>query len=51
MKLKESTITPPKSYTEGQFIGMMKTCGKTLEIEMLKEIEGLGTEATRSGTI
>ncbi|MET3320450.1 UNVERIFIED_ORG: hypothetical protein ABIC97_003550 [Peribacillus simplex] len=34
-------------------IPMMKICGKTVEneeeIEILKEIEGLGTEATRSG--
>lgn len=33
----------------------MKTCGKSVEdqedIEILKEIEGLGTEATRSGII
>src|SRR5690625_5493749 len=34
---------------------MMKTCGKLVddkeETEILKEIEGLGTEATRSGII
>lgn len=37
------------------FINMMKTCGKMLEneedTEILKEVEGLGTEATRSGII
>ena len=36
-------------------IPMMKICGKTVEneeeIEILKEIEGLGTEATRSRII
>ena len=34
---------------------MMKTCGKLvedkMETEILKEVEGLGTEATRSGII
>jgi len=34
---------------------MMKTCGKNIEneeeMEILKEVEGLGTEATRSGII
>ena len=34
---------------------MMKTCGKSVEdeeeVEVLKSIEGIGTEATRSGII
>ncbi|MEK4170428.1 DNA topoisomerase III [Lysinibacillus sp. FSL L8-0312] len=51
----ESTTIPPKPYTEGQLITMMKTCGKSVEdeeeIEVLKSIEGIGTEATRSGII
>ncbi|MFS0604938.1 DNA topoisomerase III [Peribacillus frigoritolerans] len=55
VKMKEGVTSPPKPYTEGQLIPMMKTCGKTVEnedeIEILKEIEGLGTEATRSGII
>lgn len=55
VKLKEGVTSPPKPYTEGQLINMMKTCGKSVEneeeIEILKEIEGLGTEATRSGII
>lgn len=55
VRLKEGVTTPPKPYTEGQLIGMMKTCGKSVEdeedMEMLKAIEGLGTEATRSGII
>lgn len=55
VKLKESMTTPPKPYTEGQLIGMMKTCGKSVDneedMEILKEVEGLGTEATRSGII
>ncbi|SFD59671.1 type IA DNA topoisomerase [Bacillus sp. UNCCL81] len=55
VKLKEGTTTAPKPYTEGQLISMMKTCGKSVEneeeMEILKEVEGLGTEATRSGII
>lgn len=55
VRLKEGATTPPKPYTEGQLIGMMKTCGKSVEdeedMEILKAIEGLGTEATRSGII
>lgn len=53
--IKEGQTSPPKPYTEGQLIAMMKTCGKFVEdageTEILKEIEGLGTEATRSGII
>ncbi|KRG15379.1 type IA DNA topoisomerase [Lederbergia galactosidilytica] len=53
--ITEGKTQPPKPYTEGQLITMMKTCGKLVEDQMetnvLKEIEGLGTEATRSGII
>lgn len=55
ISIKESMTKPPKPYTEGQLINMMKTCGKMVEdtedVEILKEVEGLGTEATRSGII
>lgn len=55
IEIKEGKTTPPKPYTEGQLIAMMKTCGKLVEdkgeTEILKEVEGLGTEATRSGII
>lgn len=55
ISIKEGTTTPPKPYTEGQLITMMKTCGKSVEdeteIEILNSIEGIGTEATRSGII
>lgn len=55
IEIKEGKTTPPKPYTEGQLIAMMKTCGKLIEdkdeTEILKEVEGLGTEATRSGII
>ncbi len=53
--IMEGTTTPPKPYTEGQLITMMKTCGKSVEdeteIEVLNSVEGIGTEATRSGII
>lgn len=53
--IKEGKTSPPKPYTEGQLINMMKTAGKYIEddddVEILKEIEGIGTEATRSGII
>ncbi|QTD40288.1 type IA DNA topoisomerase [Sporosarcina sp. Te-1] len=53
--IKEGKTMPPKPYTEGQLITMMKTCGKLVEdkeeTDILKEIEGLGTEATRSSII
>ncbi|MFP3721968.1 DNA topoisomerase 3 [Niallia circulans] len=55
MDIKEGFTSPPKPYTEGGLINMMKTAGKLVEdesdSEILKEIEGIGTEATRSGII
>ncbi|MBU4643031.1 type IA DNA topoisomerase [Bacillus toyonensis] len=55
VKSKEGVTTPPKPYTEGQLITMMKTCGSSVEDEeskdILKEVEGLGTESTRAGII
>jgi DNA topoisomerase III len=53
---KEGFTTPPKPFTEGQLIDLMKTAGKTLDIDeedaaILKEVEGIGTEATRSNII
>lgn len=55
LSVKEGKTSPPKPYTEGQLINLMKTCGKYLDdVEdqaILKEVEGLGTEATRSGII
>ncbi|MCA0988261.1 DNA topoisomerase III [Guptibacillus algicola] len=51
----EGKTQPPKRFTEGQLITMMKTAGKHLEDEslekVLKDTEGLGTEATRAGII
>ncbi|MEH7381916.1 DNA topoisomerase III [Bacillus sp. JJ1533] len=52
---KEGKTQPPKRYTEGQLITLMKTAGKHIENDELEKIlaktEGLGTEATRAGII
>ncbi|MFZ3587768.1 DNA topoisomerase III [Bacillus sp. DJP31] len=54
-KVKEGKTQPPKRYTEGQLITLMKTAGKHLEDSELEKVlmkaEGLGTEATRAGII
>ena len=52
--MKEGKTQPPKRYTEGQLITLMKTAGKYLEneeLEVLKKTEGLGTEATAQGLL
>ncbi|ARK31483.1 DNA topoisomerase III [Halalkalibacter krulwichiae] len=53
--VKESVTQPPKRFTEGQLINVMKTAGKQIndhELEkILMESQGLGTEATRAGII
>ncbi|MEH6981942.1 type IA DNA topoisomerase, partial [Priestia megaterium] len=53
--VKEGKTQPPKRYTEGQLITLMKTAGKHLDNDELEKIlaksEGLGTEATRAGII
>ncbi|MBO0998717.1 DNA topoisomerase III [Bacillus sp. SD075] len=55
IKAKEGKTQPPKRYTEGQLITLMKTAGKHLDNEELEKVlmktEGLGTEATRAGII
>ncbi|WP_269919465.1 DNA topoisomerase III [Caldifermentibacillus hisashii] len=55
INVKESKTQPPKRYTEGQLITLMKTAGKHIEDKelekVLDETEGLGTEATRAGII
>lgn len=54
-KVKEGKTQPPKRYTEGQLITLMKTAGKFIEDSemqsILRKTEGLGTEATRAGII
>lgn len=53
--VKESQTQPPKRYTEGQLITLMKTAGKHIDDKELEKVlahtEGLGTEATRAGII
>ncbi|WP_410985474.1 DNA topoisomerase III [Bacillus cereus] len=50
--LVQKETQPPKLFTEGTLITAMKTAGKTVDDEeaqkLLKEIEGIGTEATRA---
>lgn len=54
-EVKESKTQPPKRYTEGQLITLMKSAGKHIEDKELEKVlmktEGLGTEATRAGII
>lgn len=55
VEVKESKTQPPKRFTEGQLITIMKTAGKHIEDKELEKVlmktEGLGTEATRAGII
>ncbi|MBM7096187.1 DNA topoisomerase 3 [Bacillus sp. H-16] len=56
VNVTEDETKPPKPFTEGQLITMMKTCGQMIDEDeevraTLKEVEGLGTEATRSSII
>ncbi|WHY75804.1 DNA topoisomerase III [Neobacillus sp. WH10] len=55
VNVKESQTQPPKRYTEGQLITLMKTAGKHIDDKELEKVltrtEGLGTEATRAGII
>lgn len=54
IQLQEDITKPPKPYTEGQLIQVMKTAGKHIEDEeLIQEMKGmgLGTEATRAGII
>lgn len=55
LQSKEGRTTAPKPYTEGDLVKVMKNAGKTVDDEsdkeILYEVEGLGTEATRSSII
>ncbi|MFL2106519.1 DNA topoisomerase 3 [Desemzia sp. FAM 23988] len=52
---KKGETKPPSYYTEGTLITAMKNVGRTIEDEdnkeILKETEGIGTEATRANII
>lgn len=51
----EKQTKPPKSFTEGTLITAMKTAGKELNDKkaqaILKDVKGIGTEATRANII
>ncbi|WP_062239793.1 type IA DNA topoisomerase [Fictibacillus sp. FJAT-27399] len=53
--IREGKTQPPKRYTLGSLVTLMKTAGKTIEDEelskVLEQVQGLGTEATRSSII
>lgn len=55
VEVKQSETQPPKRYTEGQLITLMKSAGRNIEDKELEKVlaqtEGLGTEATRAGII
>src|SRR5699024_9788158 len=50
--ISEGKTKPPKAYTQGQLINLMKQAGKQIDDKALqhtlKENEGIGTEATRA---
>lgn len=55
LEVKEGHTSPPKPFTEGSIITAMQTAGKFVsdkeESEILKEVEGIGTVATRSSIL
>ncbi|KPW25139.1 hypothetical protein ALO83_200091 [Pseudomonas cannabina pv. alisalensis] len=55
LQLKALKTEPPKPYTEGTLVKAMKTIAKLVKdprlAQKLKETTGIGTEATRAGTI
>lgn len=54
-EMKTQQTTPPNHFTEGTLLSAMKNAARFVTDERLKqrlrETEGLGTEATRAGTI
>ncbi|SFE33806.1 DNA topoisomerase-3 [Lentibacillus persicus] len=55
INISERKTKPPKAYTQGQLINVMKQAGKEIDDESLqhtlKENEGIGTEATRANIL
>ena len=51
----QKKTTPPTPFTEGTLITAMKTAGRSLDDEasvaILKDVEGIGTEATRANIL
>lgn len=55
VKSEQKMTQPPAAFTEGTLITAMKTAGKTLDDQeaqaILKDTEGIGTEATRANIL
>ena len=55
LETKEGKTQPPNYYTEGTLLTAMKHVGRTMDEidskDILKETEGIGTEATRASII
>ncbi|MDV7714928.1 DNA topoisomerase III [Oenococcus oeni] len=55
LQTPQKETTPPVPFTEGTLITAMKTAGRTLDDEeaqsILKDVEGIGTEATRANVL
>jgi len=55
IEISEGKTKPPKAYTQGQLINVMKQAGKQIDDETLqhtlKQNEGIGTEATRANIL
>ena len=52
LKIQNKKTTPPSHYTDATLISAMKNCGRKVEDQeakdMLAEVQGIGTEATRA---
>ena len=55
LKIQNKKTTPPSHYTDATLISAMKNCGRKVEDQeakdMLAEVQGIGTEATRADVI
>lgn len=55
LEILNKKTTPPKHYTDATLISAMKNCGRKIDDkkakEMLSEVKGIGTEATRADVI
>ena len=55
LKIQNKKTTPPSHYTDATLISAMKNCGRKVEDqeakEMLADVQGIGTEATRADVI
>ncbi|MBK2270180.1 DNA topoisomerase III [Francisella philomiragia] len=55
LKIEKKKTTPPPRYTDATLISAMKNCGRKVDDkeikDMLAEVQGIGTEATRADVI